>query len=163
MKGVSEIIAIILILMIVIALAALAYTWFSGIFATLTGTASTSITQTTTQMTYQFTLENSKCADVGCAAGTRDCIRASIRNTGSGTTIDVTKVTAYVGGVKKSITNIADTSLTFGESTTFDVGDTVTASEQVSCPTPPATGGDLGKGLSVTIETGLEQSKIITS
>ena len=35
MKGVSEIIAIILILMIVIALAALAYTWFSGIYKAL--------------------------------------------------------------------------------------------------------------------------------
>lgn len=31
MKGISEVIAIILILMIVIALSALAYTWFSGI------------------------------------------------------------------------------------------------------------------------------------
>jgi flagellin-like protein len=36
MKGVNEIIAIILILMIVIALAALAYIWFSGIFRQLT-------------------------------------------------------------------------------------------------------------------------------
>jgi len=37
MKGISEIIAIILILMIVIALAALAYTWFSGMFQPMTG------------------------------------------------------------------------------------------------------------------------------
>lgn len=36
MKGLNEIIAIILILMIVIALACLAYTWFTGIFKMLT-------------------------------------------------------------------------------------------------------------------------------
>lgn len=36
MKGINEIIAIILIMLIVIALAALAYMWFSGIFKYLT-------------------------------------------------------------------------------------------------------------------------------
>ncbi len=59
-KGVSEVIAIILILMIVIALAALAYTWFSGIFASLTGTASVAVTTTTSQMATAFKIDTIK-------------------------------------------------------------------------------------------------------
>jgi len=58
MKGVSSIIAIILILMIVIALSALAYTWFSGIFASLTSTAGTAVTTTTGEMATQFRIES---------------------------------------------------------------------------------------------------------
>ena len=77
MKGVSEIIAIILILMIVIALAALAYTWFSGIFSSLTATAGTSVTQSTNAMATQFKIENAKWV---AASSYTD---VTIRNTGT--------------------------------------------------------------------------------
>jgi hypothetical protein len=46
--------------MIVIALAALAYTWFSGIFASLTSTAGTAVTTTTTAMATQFRIESAR-------------------------------------------------------------------------------------------------------
>jgi len=61
-KGVSSVIAIILILMIVIALAALAYTWFSGIFASLTATAGSAVTTTTGAMATQFRIEAARWA-----------------------------------------------------------------------------------------------------
>jgi flagellin-like protein len=60
MKGIESIIAIILVLMIVIALAALAYTWFSGIFASLTSTAGSAMTSTTNEMVTQFKIEFAK-------------------------------------------------------------------------------------------------------
>jgi len=88
MKGVSEVIAIILILMIVIALAALAYTWFSGIFATMTGAAGTAVTTTTQAMATQFQLESAK------ESGTT--ITFFMRNTGT-QTIDLSKVAVYSG------------------------------------------------------------------
>lgn len=77
MKGVSEIIAIILILMIVIALAALAYTWFSGMFSTMTGSASSAVTSTTGEMATQFTIDSAKYVASG---GYTD---VTIRNTGT--------------------------------------------------------------------------------
>jgi len=77
MKGVSEVIAIILILMIVIALSALAYTWFSGIFASMTQSAGTAVTTTTNEMAMQFRIESAKWV----AAST--CTEITIRNTGT--------------------------------------------------------------------------------
>jgi flagellin-like protein len=87
MKGVSDVIAIILILMIVIALAALAYTWFTGVFTSLTASAGTAVTQTTTQMQSQFSIENAR-----YSAGS---IRVDYRNTGT-QTLDETFMTAYI-------------------------------------------------------------------
>lgn len=77
MKGVSEIIAIIMILMIVIALSALAYTWFSGIFSELISVAGTSLTRSSKSMATQFTIES---ATYNASAGT---VYVSVRNTGT--------------------------------------------------------------------------------
>lgn len=96
MKGVSEVIAIILILMIVIALAALAYTWFSGIFTQLTGTAGQTIQSTANTMGIQFSLEAAACSANPCGVGAT--VTMSIRNTGQ-PTFDATRTTFYVDGI----------------------------------------------------------------
>ncbi|MFH1229417.1 MAG: archaellin/type IV pilin N-terminal domain-containing protein [Candidatus Aenigmatarchaeota archaeon] len=95
MKGVSEIIAIVLILMIVIALAALAYTWFSGIFTQMTTTAGQNVVATQTTMNTQFVLESAACSAAGCAVGST--VSMTIKNTGQ-PTIDATKTTFYIDG-----------------------------------------------------------------
>jgi flagellin-like protein len=89
MKGVSAVIAVILILMIVVALAALAYTWFTGIFSSLTETAGTSITDTTTSMGKQFALDAASCNG--------NSLQFTVRNTGTGS-LDATQVVAYLDG-----------------------------------------------------------------
>ena len=95
MKGVSAVIAVILILMIVVALAALAYTWFTGIFSSLTETAGTSITDTTVSMSKQFALDA-----VGCDGTTLD---VAVRNTGSAT-LNPNLVNVYLNGVDTGAT-----------------------------------------------------------
>ena len=77
MKGVSAVIAVILILMIVVALAALAYTWFTGIFSSLTETTGENIMDTTESMSKQFSLDAASCSSGD--------LQFTIRNTGSGT------------------------------------------------------------------------------
>ena len=140
MKGVSAIIAIILILMIVVALAALAYTWFTGIFASLTGTAQTSVETTTTALGTNFRIESAKNV-------TPSVVTVTIRNVGT-TTIDLTKLTAYVNDEKKDIENQASLGdLVYGNTTTFNV----------TGVTEPK-----GKKLKIVAETGLEQSTTIT-
>ena len=74
--------------MIVIALAALAYTWFSGTFSSLTGTASTSVSQTTGAMTTNFEIESAK----NTSATT---VSVTVRNVGA-QTIDLSLLRAYV-------------------------------------------------------------------
>ena len=93
MKGVSAVIAVILILMIVVALAALAYTWFTGIFSSLTESAGENIMDTTESMSKQFALDA-----VGCSGGT---LSVSVRNTGSGS-LDAANVAIYLDGVVKT-------------------------------------------------------------
>ena len=92
MKGVSAVIAVILILMIVVALAALAYTWFTGIFSSLTETAGSSIEGTTESMSKQFSLDSVTCN----SAGTN--VQIAIRNTGDGS-LNASQVALYYNGV----------------------------------------------------------------
>ncbi|NIM46692.1 MAG: hypothetical protein GTN40_00855 [Candidatus Aenigmarchaeota archaeon] len=138
MKGISAIIAIILILMIVVALAALAYTWFTGIFAGLTGGAETAVEATTTAMGVNFRIETAK--------NVTDDVSVTIRNIGT-STINVSKMTAYVDDEKEEITDIADSILDYGETTTFFVNNTVEPN---------------GKKLKIVAVTGLEQTATIT-
>lgn len=58
MKGVSEVIAIILILMITIALAATAYMFFSTTVSDVTSSAGSTVSSTTTSMLTSFTIES---------------------------------------------------------------------------------------------------------
>jgi FlaG/FlaF family flagellin (archaellin) len=95
MKGVSAVIAIILILMIVVALAALAWTWFSGIFSSLTETAETSVTATAESMAQNFVIESALCTD---NAPNADTIDVAIRNIGQAPIVGgaSTEISAYV-------------------------------------------------------------------
>jgi FlaG/FlaF family flagellin (archaellin) len=132
MKGVSAVIAIILILMIVVALAALAYTWFTGIFSTLTETTGESVTQTATQMQKQFSLDAA-----ACTAGS---LSFTIRNTGTGD-LQADQVEAFLDGVDATASNPGGT---IAEGTTQSYTATGACSS--------------GQVLRVTIETGLSQS-----
>jgi FlaG/FlaF family flagellin (archaellin) len=146
MKGVSAVIAIILILMIVVALAALAYTWFTGIFASLTQTAGTAVTSTTGAMATQFRLESAVCDNDPCNTG--DTITIVVRNTGT-EDFSVAGTTMYVDGINYGLTDVSCTD-------PIDQGDicqyTATTTVNHACDTSV---------VSVTIETGLRDSKIL--
>ena len=139
MKGVSDVIAEILILMIVTALAALAWTWFSGIFSNLASTAETSVTQTVTGMAQNFVLENAWCEV------TTPELQFTIRNTGTNP-IDDDIVAAYVNGKRKDVTPPGADILP-GEGGDF--------TSSYDCT------GDVGETLSITIQTGLSKTRTI--
>jgi flagellin-like protein len=138
MKGISEIIAIILILMIVIALAALAYTWFSGIFNQMTTNAGTSVTQTSNSMETQFKIENLKFVDA-------THINATIRNLGT-RSVNLTGVGAYYDGTPA--TAIAQD----------PAGLVIPSATATLTITMPAGILVCGKSLRVTIGTGMSDS-----
>jgi FlaG/FlaF family flagellin (archaellin) len=139
MKGISDVIAEILILMIVVALAALGWTWFSGIFTELTDTAETSMTQTVSGMAQSFVIENAYCDT------TVPELQFTIRNTGSDD-IDDDKVVAYVEGSRLTL-GLPGFDITPGL-----VGD---FNSSYDCSL------DVGYALEVTIETGLSKMRII--
>jgi flagellin-like protein len=142
MKGVSEIIAIILILMIVIALAALAYTWFSGIFSSLTSTAGTSVTQSTNAMASNFNIESAR--NFSLVGGVAS-VSVSLRNVGT-QAFDMTQIGAYVNNLPYSTTGNSG-SLVPGAVQNFNV---------TSVPNP------CGQVLKITIGSGLSQTATIT-
>jgi len=148
MKGVSAIIAIILILMIVIALAALAYTWFSGMFSTLTGGAQTSIESENVAMNTLFRIEMAKNGTTGTCYN----VSVTIRNLGT-STINASKMSFYIDDDKKTASGVSTSNIPYGNVTTFTVINT----------TSPGSGcGDMkGKKLKLITETGLEQSATI--
>ncbi len=141
MKGVSEIIAIILILMIVVALAALAYTWFSGIFSSLTATTSNATTSTASAMTTNFRIETAKNVTVAT------CCNYSVTLRCLGTTpLDLSKISAYVNDAPANVQGL--TSLptkSYGEVWTFYINTTTS-----------------GTRLRIIAASGLEQSITIT-
>jgi len=147
MKGVSEVIAIILILMIVIALSALAYTWFSGIFASMTQSAGTAVTTTTSAMATQFRIESVR---YGGTVGTGTNV--TIRNTGT-QNINGSLVMVYIAGqvapyqgISTGTSNIGQ----YGSAVIYNVSNS-TAYSGVAC----------GSVLTVTIGTGLTDSRTI--
>jgi archaeal type IV pilus assembly protein PilA len=141
MKGISEIIAIILILMIVIALAALAYTWFSGIFNQMTTNAGTSVTQSTNTMGTAFKIENIRNV-------TPTNISVTIRNLGT-QSISLTNAGAYYDGVPATNTNISASSVTVAPSATSTISIGMTS---ITC----------GKSLMLTVTTGASDSATLT-
>ena len=130
--------------MIVIALSALAYTWFSGIFASMTASAGTAVTTTTNAMQVQYMLESAP--QVGTLIG------AYLRNTGT-QIIDCTKVACYVNDV------LANASC--GVTTNLNKGDVcvLVAANQPACT---CVNHQCGKSLSVTTVTGLQQTLNVT-
>jgi len=141
MKGVSTVIAIILILMITVALAALAYTWFTGIFATLTASATTATTTATTAMATSFVIESAWNTTLAT-----NNVNVAIRNVGT-SGINMPKIIAYVSDIKYTPANL-------NPATTLNPGDKGTFTLTVTDPK--------GKTLIVSIETGLQQSATIT-
>jgi len=133
MKGVSAVIAIILILMIVVALAALAWTWFSGIFSSLTTEAEQTITQQQQQMAMNFALDAA-----ACTGGT---LTWTVRNTGSGL-LDADQVEAFLNGVDVVAPNPGGT-IAEGDVESYSLA---------------ASGCLSGQTLKVTIQSGLSHS-----
>ena len=159
MKAISSIIAIILILMIVVALAALAYTWFTGIFSSLTGTVSTSVGTTTTAMGTSFKIEN--VINVTCLTcpPTQSYVNATIRNIGT-SNINLSKILGYLnedpipvvtsccGGTCSCIsTTSGSLIISRGDKATIPFNTTKTG--PINC----------GKTLKITVESGLSDSK----
>jgi hypothetical protein len=139
MKGISDVIAEILILMIVVALAALGWTWFSGIFTELTDTAETGMVQTVSGMAQSFVIENAFCDT------TVPELEFTLRNTGSDD-INDDRVVAYVQGTRLTVSPPG-----FDIPSGF-VGD---FNSSYDCSL------DVGYALDVTIETGLSRARII--
>jgi FlaG/FlaF family flagellin (archaellin) len=139
MKGVSDVIAEVLILMIVTALAALAWTWLSGIFSILTATAETSVMQTVTGMAQNFVLENAWCEL------TTPELQFTIRNTGTNP-IDDDVVAAYVNAQRKDVT---------------PPGTDISPEEDGDFTSSYDCTGDIGETLTITIQTGLSKTRRI--
>ncbi|MEM5778596.1 MAG: hypothetical protein QXK49_03140, partial [Candidatus Aenigmatarchaeota archaeon] len=125
-----------------IALAALAYTWFSGIFASLTGTAGTAVTQTTSSMVTQFKIESAKYT--GSATWG---VNATIRNTGT-QSFNASKSSAYINGVYSYFQGATPQIVTPGNLGTIYNITNISA----VC----------GAILTITIETGLSDSRAIS-
>lgn len=149
MKGVTEIIAIILILMITIALAALAYTWFSGIFSDVMDAAASLLSRSSKNMATQFKLENAN------YVASDNIIYASIRNTGN-QNFDASKTLFYIRGISGEFSVIACSTgcncnaLASGCTADFEVSGT------------PFGSISEGDKLKVTIITGLQSTREIT-
>jgi len=134
MKGVSA---------VIVALAALAYTWFTGIFSSLTATTETAVTETTGAMATQFRIEAAKY--IGS-----NHMNATIRNTGT-QAFNVSKSTVYVAGSSASL----DTTNPFNPGGNLAPGDTSTLYNITN------TTEACGKALTVIIATGLSDTKTI--
>ena len=122
MKGVSEIIAVILIVMIVVSLAALAYTWFSTIFSSLTTTTSNATTTTSSAMTTSFKIEIAR-----NITGATTCCNISVTLRSVGTApLDLTKISAYINNMPSTIPGQSSlpTNLGYGSISTFNVSTT---------------------------------------
>ena len=144
MKGVSAVIAIILILMIVVALAALAYTWFTGIFSSLTESTGSAVESTTGAMATSFVIEAANCEADGCGAGV-DCVHVTVRNTGT-QNITATSLASYVDDSFVD-NDAAGNPIAPQAIYSFDVG---TAAGDVDCAT--------ASSLRITSGTGLAKS-----
>lgn len=148
MKGVSEIIAIVLILMITISIAALAYTWFSGIFTEIMDAAGSLLTKSSKTMATQFKVDNA------LYVASDNIIYASIRNTGN-QNFDASKTLFYIRGIPGGFSNI-----TCPGCNCNDLASECTADFEV----PGTPFGTISEGdkLKVTIITGLQNSREIT-
>lgn len=113
MKGISAVIAVVLILMITIAIAALAYTWFTGVFTSVSGTIGTAAETATQNIAGQLTIDAASFAPT-------NAVRIGIRNTGSGD-LDLATLTIYINDISATIPtgNLTVAKLTQGNSTTF--------------------------------------------
>jgi flagellin-like protein len=138
MRGISEIITLVLILLIVIALAGLTYSWFPGIIATLTGTAQDSAGNAKSSMTTDFKIESAKNV-------TPSVVTVTIRNIGSAA-INVSKMGVYINDERVS-----------NDGPTYMVSQGGTSTFNVSGAMDPR-----GKQMKLVSETGVWVSTTIT-
>jgi hypothetical protein len=82
----------------------LAYTWFSGVFASLTGTAGTAVTATTNEMATQFKIEAARYD----SATARTNI--TIRNIGT-QIINAAQSAVYIAGAPATYTSVTVSSI----------------------------------------------------
>ena len=135
--------------MIVIALSALAYTWFSGIFASMTQSAGTAVTTTTSAMATQFSIDSAK--------GSGTTVNIVYRNTGT-QNINRTQSNVYVN----------DAPCTFSDTGTLGPSQyTSPAVAATNCPSCTCSGGICYNSNKIetailTIGSGLQQSATVT-
>jgi len=149
MKGVSEIIAIIMILMITISLAALAYTWFSGIFSEIMEMAGALLTRSSKSMATQFKVDNVHYVVAD------NLIYVSIRNTGN-QNFDASKTMFYINDIPGGYSSMTCSA---GCNCNDLASGCVADFELPDAPFGPIVVGDK---LKVTIITGLQFSREIT-
>jgi|SRR3990172_810858 len=92
MKGVSDIIAIILILLITVSLAALAYLWFTGVFEQITGIAGNQTEEGARAIATKFSIEAAR------GYQTESKVNIVIRNTGT-VDLKLQKLATYVDNI----------------------------------------------------------------
>lgn len=149
MKGVTEVVAIILILMITIALAALAYAWFSGIFSDIMGAAASSLSRSSKSMATQFKVDNV------LYVVSDNMLYVSIRNTGD-QNFNATKSTFYIRGIPGEFSVIACST----GCNCNDLAGGCTADFNI--PDAPFASITSGEKMKVTIETSLQSEREIT-
>ncbi len=120
MRGVSEVIAIILILMITISLAGLAYMFMSTTMADVTSSAGSTVDTTTSSMLTSFKIE------------TMDISKVYVRNTGQNT---ITSLSVYVNDVPAHI-NMTPTSIAPGQIGTITIYDFIMEDDTIKITSP---------------------------
>jgi FlaG/FlaF family flagellin (archaellin) len=118
MKGISEILAMILIVIIVVALIGMTYTFATGLFSSTSEVTKNQTTQITGNMGKSVSIVAAK-----CMSGATGNYTFSIRNTGSNSIAD-TELAAFADGSKLTVTFSA---LPVGQimqfnSTNFNIG-----------------------------------------
>jgi flagellin-like protein len=149
MKGVSEIIAIILILMITISISALAYIWFSGIFSEIMDAAGALLSRSSKNLDTRFIIDNA------LYIASDNIVYVSIRNTGN-QNFDASKTLFYIGGIPGEFSSCSPST---GCSCYDLAGGCVADFEVPDTPFGAITSGDR---LKVTITTGLQNIREIT-
>lgn len=141
MKGISDIIAIILILLITVSLAALAYLWFTGILTDILGIAGNQTEQGAKTIGTKFAID----ATVGYPIENK--VGVVIRNTGT-VNLDLQKLATYVNNMLYTGNQGLGDTLSPGAFTPFNI---------TNVP-----GGGCGLPLKVTAETGATDTLSIT-
>ena len=95
MKGMSTIIVMILLVILVVAIIGLAWSWSTGLFGQITGSANDIVDNSQTTMGTSFSIISAREITTGI-------VSVTIRNTGT-SEIDISKMGAFVDGDMKSI------------------------------------------------------------
>jgi flagellin-like protein len=140
MKGVSDIIAIILILLITVSLAALAYLWFTGILQDMLGIAGNQTQHVGDTLGTKFKI------DAAVGYQTESKVGVVVRNTGT-VNLDLQKLATYVNNTLYTGREGLGASLAPGEFVSFNI---------TSVPS-----GGCSSTLKITVETGAEDTLTI--